>query len=268
MNAPAVVAPDLGVVVGCQPELAEIVALRREAQPAQLAELAGLIRVELRAGIEHAVRAGSLLIDAKKVIDHGHWLPWIRDNFGLSERSAQNFMKLSRDMAALPAANAKRVALLPLREALASIAESRRPEAHKDPTGAMLASGKKTAPKPLAKIMLRAPAVTTKAPAATVHTADRGGDAGHGDEQVAGGGGGVDNVAVMPIADIKIPPVGYWRDRAEVQIQFKASLLDAWAESSDETRRWFMVFIFKHDLVPPLMDKKANKGKSTRRGAA
>lgn len=110
----------------CQPGLAEIASRRLEERPALLATLAEQIRVELRAGIEHAVRAGALLIDAKAVVEHGQWLPWLRDNFGLSERSAQSYMRLSRDLAAMPATDAKRVALLPLREALASIADSRR----------------------------------------------------------------------------------------------------------------------------------------------
>ena len=87
------------------------------------------------------------------------------------------------------------------------------------------------------------------------------GDADDGDGEVHGGhvagGGGVDRVAVMPIADIKIMPPGYWRERAECQPQFKASLIDAWNESSDETRTWFLHLIYERGEMLPLIDKSA-----------
>jgi len=98
--------------------------------PDSLPHLAEQIRDELRAGVEHAARAGAMLIEAKAHVRHGQWLCWLHENFGLSERSAQNFMRLSRKMAELPAERAQRVAELPLRDAIESFVESRNPPAN------------------------------------------------------------------------------------------------------------------------------------------
>ena len=40
---------------------------------------------------------GQRLIEAKAMLPHGEWLPWLRDRVDLSERSAQNFMRLARE---------------------------------------------------------------------------------------------------------------------------------------------------------------------------
>jgi len=89
-------------------------------------DLARRIKSELRASakssqlaVEHARAAGRLLVTAKKQLSsHGDWLPWLRDHCGLSPRTAQGYMKL----ATLSPAQAKRVAHLPLREALRTTA--------------------------------------------------------------------------------------------------------------------------------------------------
>jgi hypothetical protein len=66
-----------------------------------LAELAARIRAEhdrveaaLTAGLEHAFKAGELLIEAKKRCRHGQWLPWLRDNVPFSERTAQAYARV------------------------------------------------------------------------------------------------------------------------------------------------------------------------------
>ena len=46
--------------------------------------------------IEEAIKCGRLLEEAKGLLKHGQWLPWLRDNCGLSERSAQRYMRLAR----------------------------------------------------------------------------------------------------------------------------------------------------------------------------
>ena len=38
---------------------------------------------------------GKELIAAKSEMEHGEWLPWRKDNFGWSERSAQNYMNVA-----------------------------------------------------------------------------------------------------------------------------------------------------------------------------
>jgi hypothetical protein len=52
--------------------------------------------------VAHAIAAVELLIEAKALIGkHGKWLPWLRDNCDLSERMAQNYMRLARNQEAL-----------------------------------------------------------------------------------------------------------------------------------------------------------------------
>ena len=75
--------------------------------------------------VEHARRAGEMLLEAKAAVLHGAWLPWIRENLSLSERSAQGYMRVAKQLRELPDGKAQRVADLPLRQVLASLAESR-----------------------------------------------------------------------------------------------------------------------------------------------
>ena len=39
---------------------------------------------------------GDRLIEAKEMLAHGEFLPWLRDNVGFSERTARNFMTAAR----------------------------------------------------------------------------------------------------------------------------------------------------------------------------
>jgi hypothetical protein len=72
----------------------------------------------LRASVEHAVRAGQLLIEAKRVHGrHGQWIAWLQQNIKFSDRLAQAYMRLAR----LPVEKRNAVADLPLREALSAI---------------------------------------------------------------------------------------------------------------------------------------------------
>jgi hypothetical protein len=48
-------------------------------------------------GLDHAMRAGDLLIQAKALVGHGKWLPWFREHCPyMSERTAQVYMRLAR----------------------------------------------------------------------------------------------------------------------------------------------------------------------------
>ena len=40
---------------------------------------------------------GQRLIEAKSMIPHGEWLPWLTEHVEFSERTAQNFMRLARE---------------------------------------------------------------------------------------------------------------------------------------------------------------------------
>ena len=81
-------------------------------------------REAARSAVEHARRAGERLLEAKAQIGHGKWLPWVREHLSFSEHTAQTYMRVARRLEALPDGEAQRVAGLPLREALAELAES------------------------------------------------------------------------------------------------------------------------------------------------
>jgi hypothetical protein len=61
-----------------------------------LADLAARIRAEheaviifMKKGLERAIRAGELLLEAKAQIGkHGQWLPWLREHCQVPERTA------------------------------------------------------------------------------------------------------------------------------------------------------------------------------------
>jgi Protein of unknown function (DUF3102) len=66
-----------------------------------LGELAEEINAEHRAfvgtfrkTVEHGIRAGGLLADAKKQCEHGTWLTWLQENFEGALRTAQEYMRL------------------------------------------------------------------------------------------------------------------------------------------------------------------------------
>jgi hypothetical protein len=46
--------------------------------------------------VESAIKAGLALIEAKALVKHGGWLPWLRDNCEMSPRSASDYMRLAR----------------------------------------------------------------------------------------------------------------------------------------------------------------------------
>ncbi len=43
-----------------------------------------------------AIEAGQKLIEAKSLVAHGGWLPWLRDRVAMSERTATRYMRLAR----------------------------------------------------------------------------------------------------------------------------------------------------------------------------
>ena len=49
-----------------------------------------------REAMNHALRCGDLLIKAKATVQHGHWLPWLRQNIAFSDRTAQGYMRIAQ----------------------------------------------------------------------------------------------------------------------------------------------------------------------------
>jgi len=77
-----------------------------------------------RATLAHAIRCGELLLKAKAQMDHGQWLPWIKENLTLKPRQCQGYMRLAQNQEAL---NAQATAHLTIDGALALLAESNGP---------------------------------------------------------------------------------------------------------------------------------------------
>jgi hypothetical protein len=62
----------------------------------ELAVIADEIRDTLKRETGSIIKIGELLVEAKKQVGHGEWLPWLKREFSLSERSAQNYMAAER----------------------------------------------------------------------------------------------------------------------------------------------------------------------------
>jgi hypothetical protein len=75
--------------------------------------------------LEHALECGRLLLQAKAAVTHGEWLPWLEANTSVSARQSQNYMRLTRHRAEIETANAQRDSHLPIRDAIALLAEPR-----------------------------------------------------------------------------------------------------------------------------------------------
>ena len=95
-----------------------------------LVDLAARIQVEhqavsvaLKDSVRHAIAAGELLIEAKALLKHGQWLPYLREHCTMSERTAQLYMRCARHRDAIEA-NTQCIADLSLNEAAALLALS------------------------------------------------------------------------------------------------------------------------------------------------
>lgn len=75
--------------------------------------------------VDHARRCGELLRQAKAQLQHGEWSAWVQENCSFSDRTARAYMRLADRLPALEEGKRQRVAEMPLREALAAIANER-----------------------------------------------------------------------------------------------------------------------------------------------
>ena len=82
-----------------KPDLGALIA-QTMAPPAgerDIETITGEILDAKRAGGEAILTIGRCLIEAKDMLRHGEWLPWLSERVELSERTAQKFMKLARE---------------------------------------------------------------------------------------------------------------------------------------------------------------------------
>ena len=90
-----------------------------------LPDLAARIRAEheavdqsLKSSVAHAMAAGDMLIEAKSLVKHGQWLPWLKDHCTISERTAQLYMRCAKQREVIES-NTQPIADLSLNEAAA-----------------------------------------------------------------------------------------------------------------------------------------------------
>ena len=82
-----------------KPDLGRIIA-QTMAPPAEvrtIETITGDILEAKRQGGEAILTIGRCLIEAKDMLSHGEWLPWLSDQVEFSERTAQKFMRLARE---------------------------------------------------------------------------------------------------------------------------------------------------------------------------
>jgi hypothetical protein len=57
-----------------------------------LKQLVRKIRAALRRETTNKIEIGQFLIESREHLEHGEWLPWLEQNFNLSERTAQRYI--------------------------------------------------------------------------------------------------------------------------------------------------------------------------------
>jgi hypothetical protein len=87
----------------------------------QINERHHLCETAMNGGLQHALEAGRLLLEAKKQCQHGTWLPWLKKTFQGSKRTAQAYLRLHREYPQLKQ-KTQRVALLSFRQAIVNVA--------------------------------------------------------------------------------------------------------------------------------------------------
>jgi Protein of unknown function (DUF3102) len=104
-----------------------------------------------RRGLEHAIAAGLLLIEAKELVGHGEWLAWLQANCQIGQRQAQTYMRLTRNRHRLEAVKSAATAHLTIAAAEALVGRSK-PERSQGLPGQLdlLGGPEVTAPPPTA----------------------------------------------------------------------------------------------------------------------
>jgi hypothetical protein len=105
--------------------------VKTEAEPlTNLTDLAARIRAEHKVvgeGLQHAIAAGQLLVEAKSKTPCGEWQAWLEVNCEMSERTARAYMRVARSRRNLGLVNRQRVADSSLRGALKLLCKTTRP---------------------------------------------------------------------------------------------------------------------------------------------
>jgi hypothetical protein len=69
-----------------------------------LADLAARIRIgheaarqSFKLGVQSAMATGDMLLEAKELLDHGQWMPWLKEHCDLPQRRANLYMRLAKN---------------------------------------------------------------------------------------------------------------------------------------------------------------------------
>lgn len=76
--------------------LAEHIQAAQPPQARDIETITGEILKAKRTGGEAILTIGRGLLEAKALLSHGEWLPWLEERVEFSEKAAQNFMRLAR----------------------------------------------------------------------------------------------------------------------------------------------------------------------------
>ena len=84
-----------------KPDLGRIIAqtMAKPAESRTIETITNEILDAKRTGGEAILTIGRCLIEAKDMLPHGEWLPWLNERVEFSERTAQKFMQLAREWA-------------------------------------------------------------------------------------------------------------------------------------------------------------------------
>ena len=82
-----------------KPDLGRIIAqtMSKPAESRTIETITNEILDAKRTGGEAILTIGRCLIEAKNMLPHGEWLPWLNERVEFSERTAQKFMQLARE---------------------------------------------------------------------------------------------------------------------------------------------------------------------------
>jgi hypothetical protein len=64
-----------------------------------LAVIADELRIALKSETANIIRIGDLFVEAKRKVKRGRWIPWLKQEFSMSDRTAQKYMKAAKFVA-------------------------------------------------------------------------------------------------------------------------------------------------------------------------
>jgi hypothetical protein len=129
-----------------RPRAQSVPAVREDRLPvlaAQINQAHDLACRSAQSAISHAIAVGEGLLEAKALLGHGEWLPWLAENFDFSERTAQKYIRLAKHRDEVTA-NAKEPSYLAIDEALKAIRKI--PAANQNPEPFGICQPKPVAP--------------------------------------------------------------------------------------------------------------------------